>query len=191
MGRPKQLLMVSGRPLLELVLSQVCASRLDHVVVVLGANADAVRHGVDLGCARVVVNERHAAGMSTSVRTGVEALGDDVDRAVVILGDQPDVSAQQIDDLLDLQETSGLPAAALSFDGLLHPPVVLERSLWPGLLELEGDVGCRRIIRAKPELVAALPAGGSGRHPVDIDTQDDYDRLLADTERVATEPPHP
>jgi molybdenum cofactor cytidylyltransferase len=177
--------------LLEVVVAQACASRLDQVVVVLGANADAVRRGVDLGRAGVVVNERHAAGMSTSLRTGIEVLGDEVERAVIILGDQPDVSAHQIDELLDLHAASGLPAAALSFDGLLHPPVVLNRELWPGLLELEGDVGCRRIIRATPELVAALPAGSPGRHPVDIDTQDDYDRLLADTERIAAEPGQP
>jgi molybdenum cofactor cytidylyltransferase len=69
----------------------------------------------------------------------------------------------------------------LSFDGLLHPPVVLERALWPGLLELEGDVGCRRIIRTSPELVAGLPASAPGRHPVDIDTPEDYGRLLEGT----------
>ena len=188
MGRPKQLLVVGGRPLLELVVAQACASRLDQVMVVLGANAEAVKRGVDLGRASMVVNENHAAGMSTSLRTGIEALGGDVERAVIILGDQPDVSAQLIDQLLDLQAVSGLPAAALSFDGLLHPPVVLDRSLWPGLLELEGDVGCRRIIRASPELVAMLPAGSPGRRPVDIDTQDDYDRLLVDTERFVSGP---
>ena len=188
MGRPKQLLVVGGRPLLELVVAQACASRLDQVMVVLGANAEAVKRAVDLGRASMVVNENHAAGISTSLRTGIEALGGDVERAVIILGDQPDVSAQLIDQLLDLQAVSGLPAAALSFDGLLHPPVVLDRSLWPGLLELEGDVGCRRIIRASPELVAALPAGSPGRHPVDIDTQDEYDRLLADTERIVSGP---
>jgi CTP:molybdopterin cytidylyltransferase MocA len=37
-----------------------------------------------------------------------------------------------------------MPAAALSFDGLLHPPVVLERKLWGDLMSLQGDVGCRR-----------------------------------------------
>jgi molybdenum cofactor cytidylyltransferase len=180
MGAPKQLLPLAGRPLLQVVVEAACASRLDDVVVVLGANAEAVRAGVGFGRARVVVNRRYADGMSSSLRAGVVALGDDVDRAVVILGDQPDVSAALLDSLLDAQSASGLPAAALSFDGLLHPPVVLRRDLWPDLLALQGDVGCRALIRAHSELVATVPAQAPRHHPVDIDTPADFEQLSAE-----------
>jgi molybdenum cofactor cytidylyltransferase len=178
MGRPKQLLPVGGRPLLEHVVAQACASRLDEVLVVLGASADAIRGQVGFGRARTLVNPAYASGMSSSLRLGLAALGAGVGRAVVILGDQPAVSGELLDGLLDLQAGSGLPAAALSFGGLLHPPVVLRRELWGDLESLEGDVGCRALIRAKPELVAPLPASKDVRHPVDVDTPEDYERLL-------------
>ena len=181
MGRAKQLLPVGGRPLLEGVVASACASRLDEVLVVLGARAEEIRAAVDLGRARPVLNPDHAVGMSTSLRAGLAALGPAVDRAVVILGDQPAVSAALLDELLDLQERSGLPAAALSFDGLLHPPVVLRRELWGDLESLEGDVGCRAVIRARPELVAALLAEGGLRHPVDVDSPEDYARLVGES----------
>jgi molybdenum cofactor cytidylyltransferase len=180
MGRAKQLLPVAGRPLLEGVVASACASRLDEVVVVLGARADEILAAVDLGRARAVRNPDHAVGMSTSLRAGLAALGPEVGRAVVILGDQPAISAELLDGLLDLQGRSDLPAAALSFGGLLHPPVVLGRDLWAGLDSLEGDVGCRAIIRARPELVAALPAEDDRRHPVDVDTPEDYARLVGE-----------
>src|SRR5262245_61259918 len=179
MGRPKQLLQIGGRPLLEGVVASATASRLDDVLVVLGANADAIQAAVDLGRARPLLNPDHAGGMSTSLRAGLAALGPEVDRAVVILGDQPAISAAMLDELLELQERSGLPAAALSFGGLLHPPVVLRRELWGDLDSLEGDVGCRAVIRARPELVAALTVAGDLRHPVDVDTPEDYRRLRA------------
>jgi CTP:molybdopterin cytidylyltransferase MocA len=67
----------------------------------------------------------------------------------------------------------------LSFKGLLHPPVVLERELWGDLMTLEGDVGCRAVIRARPELVARLPVERDLKHPVDVDTPEDYARILA------------
>jgi CTP:molybdopterin cytidylyltransferase MocA len=178
MGQAKQLLSVAGRPLLEGVVASACASRLDEVLVVLGARADEILAAVDLGRARALRNPDYAAGMSTSLRAGVAALGPEVDRAVVILGDQPAISAELLDELLDLQERSGLPAAAVSFGGLLHPPVVLRRELWGDLSSLEGDVGCRAVIRARPELVAALPVEGDLRHPVDVDTPEDYARLV-------------
>ncbi len=178
-GRPKQLLPVAGHPLLERVVQAANASGLDEVIVVLGARAGEIRSQVEFGRATIVVNPDHEAGMSTSLKAGLHALAGDVERAMVILGDQPAIDAELIDRLLALQSASGLPAAALSFDGLLHPPVLMERSLWADLESLEGDVGCRRLIRARPELVAALPVSDSGAHPVDVDTPADYERLLA------------
>lgn len=176
MGRPKQLLPVDGQPLLGLVTSRVSASRLEEVVVVLGGNAAEIQAAVDLGRGRVVLNPDHALGMSTSLKAGIAALGAEVGRVAIVLGDQPDVSAELIDALLDLHETSGLAAAALSIDGLLHPPVILDRRLWPELASLEGDVGCRAVIRSRPEMVASLVHEGRSGHPVDIDTPEDYRR---------------
>jgi len=178
MGQPKQLLLLDGRPLLGVVVSNVCASHLDEVVVVLGAHAREISAAVDLGRARAVVNPDYVSGMSSSLRAGIAAMAGEVQRVVIILGDQPDVSSSLIDALLELQETSGRAAAALSFDGLLHPPVVLDRSLWPDLSELQGDVGCRALIRGRPELVAPLPFPGRTGHPIDIDTLDDYRQLV-------------
>ena len=180
MGSPKQLLDLGGRPLLERVVAASCASRLDEVVVVLGAEAQRIRDSVDLGRARVIINERYVDGMSTSLRAGVGALGDDVDRAVVILGDQPDVDALLFDRLLDAQESSGLPAAALSIDGLLHPPVVLARELWPQIDGLRGDVGLRGFLRDDPSHIAHVVFAGPSGHPVDIDTPEDVAHLIAD-----------
>jgi CTP:molybdopterin cytidylyltransferase MocA len=179
MGSPKQLLVVRGRPLLEHVVVQATASRLDEVLVVLGGSAERITAAVDMGRARVVLNPDYATGMASSLRVGMAALGPEIERAVVILGDQPDVTASLIDELLELQASAGLPAAALSFGGLLHPPVVLDRELWPDLSSLQGDVGCRALIRSRPDLVAALPVSEDPRHPVDIDTPEDYERLLS------------
>ncbi len=180
MGEPKQLLPIHGRPLLESALAAACDSRLDEVVLVLGAHADEIRRSVRLGRARVVLNPAYARGMSTSLQAGIAGLGIQVRRAVVILGDQPDINAEVIDRLLDTQAASGLPAAALSFDGLLHPPVVLARELWGEIEALQGDVGLRALVRAHPELVAAVEADRPGGHPIDIDTREDFERLAAD-----------
>jgi CTP:molybdopterin cytidylyltransferase MocA len=146
-------------------------------VVVLGASANEIRSQVDLGRATVLVNADHASGMASSLRAGLASLSEEVARVVVILGDQPDVDASRLNELLELQQSSGLPAAALNFNGLLHPPVVLERELWGDVMALEGDIGCRAVIRAKPELVAKLPVAGDRKHPVDVDTPEDYERF--------------
>lgn len=177
MGTAKQLLDVGGRPLLAHAVEAACASRLDSVVVVIGANPGAILAAVSMGRARTVVNTEHARGLSTSLRAGIDALGEDVDRAVVLLGDQPNVTAATIDALLDLQGASGLPAAALRVGELLQPPVVLARQLWPAVRGLEGDVGLRHLLRGRGELVATL-GDGHDHGTADIDTPEDYLRLL-------------
>ncbi len=180
MGEAKQLLRLRGRPLLGIVVAAACDSVLDDVVVVLGARADEIAERVDFGRARVVLNPAYEQGMSTSLRAGIESLHPEITRAVVILGDQPDVDAALINRLLDSQEASGLPAAALSFDGLLHPPMVLSRSMWAGIDGLEGDVGLRTLVRSDPETVFAMPAERPGTHPIDIDTPEDFEQLARD-----------
>lgn len=178
MGEPKQLLRIGGRPLLSWVVAAACASLLDDVVVVLGAHADAIRDRVEWGRAIVVVNNTYAEGMSTSLRAGIASIGPRVDRAVIILGDQPDIDAETIDRLLETHKRSGLAAAALKFGDLLHPPVVLARELWGEIATLRGDMGCRAVIRAHPQGVAALAIDRPGGHPVDIDTPQDFRRLV-------------
>jgi molybdenum cofactor cytidylyltransferase len=176
MGKPKQLLPLLGRPLLEHIVAAACGSRLDEVVVVLGANHELILRRVRWGRARVVVNPDHASGMSSSLRTGILALPPDVERAVVILGDQPGVSSELLDRLLEVDAGSQRPAAALSVRGLLQPPVVLDRGLWDEVTSLSGDVGARGFIRAHPQLVAPVVVDAGSNHLVDIDTPDDWRR---------------
>ena len=175
MGRTKQLLPLGGSTLLGTVLATALGSRLDEVVLVLGADADLIAAAVDTSAVRVVVATDHAEGMGASLRTGVAALGAGIDRVAVLLGDQPRVTPELVDAVLDRHLESGLPAAAVSAGGVLQPPVVVDRRLWPGLLAARGDSGLRSVLRADPGMVATLSVEGV---TVDVDTPDDYRRVL-------------
>jgi molybdenum cofactor cytidylyltransferase len=178
MGRPKQLLLVNGRPLLEHVVSAACAARLDDVVVVLGANAEAIREQVDWGRARTIVNPDHAAGMSSSIGAALRGLAPGVQQAVVILGDQFGVTASLIDGLLDAHQRGGRLAAAMQNGGVLQPPAVLGRELWADVMALQGDIGCRQLLRERAGAVTAVPMP-AGTDVVDVDTPTDLARLRA------------
>ena len=71
MGRPKQLLPLDGRPLLQHVIDAAVAAPLDGIVVVLGHASDEVAAALALPPGvTIAVNPLHAQGQSTSLRTG-------------------------------------------------------------------------------------------------------------------------
>ncbi|HEX6493378.1 MAG TPA: nucleotidyltransferase family protein, partial [Candidatus Dormibacteraeota bacterium] len=180
MGRTKQLLPLGASTLLGTVLATARSSRLDELVLVLGAEAEVIAAAVDTTGLRVVVAADHAEGMGASLRAGVGALGPEVERVAVLLGDQPRVTAELVDAVLDRHLESGLPAAAVSAGGVLQPPVVVDRRLWPELLAAHGDSGLRSVLRAVPGKVATLLVEGV---TVDVDTPDDYRHMLTTEER--------
>ena len=145
LGRPKQLLPYRGATLLDAVLATARACPFDQLVVALGGAADAVRATVDLSGAEVVVNEGFGSGCSSSIAAAMEAVDDDVDVVVLLLGDQPGVSPASVRALLEGR--GGAPLAVCAYDdGRGHPfafgPLGLRRSA--GAARRQGGVEAPR-----------------------------------------------
>jgi molybdenum cofactor cytidylyltransferase len=181
MGRPKQLLPLAGRPLLQHVIGAALESRLDEIVVVLGHAAEEIRAALDLPSGdrvRIVVNAEHAAGQSTSLRAGLRAAASSAAGAAILLGDQPDVGAVLIDRVAEAFLAGDRPAARPVFrsgDGRSVPghPVFLARSLWAEIETLRGDEGARNLFVGHPERLLEVPIEGEA--PADIDTPADHE----------------
>lgn len=183
MGRPKQLLPVRGRPLLQHVLDAAASSVLTEIVLVLGHAAEAVRAAIQLPArTRVVVNERYAEGQSTSLARGFAAAPSDAVAAAVLLGDQPDVDRIIIDTVVGAflsAENAAVRPVWRQADGAKHPghPVVLARRIWSEVTTLGGDRGARTLFEVHPEWLRELPMAGDP--PKDIDDPADYRRMAS------------
>jgi len=181
MGRPKQLLPLRGRPVLQHALDAATASRLGEIVLVLGHEAEAIRNAVALPArAHVVVNPAWAEGQGGSLACGLAAIARDAPAAAVLLGDQPDVDATIIDAVLAafrIDEDTALRPVWRDAAGATHPghPVVLARRTWAELATLDGDRGARELFRRHPDWVRELPMAGPP--PADIDDDADYRRV--------------
>ena len=148
-GAPKQ------RRLLPAVLERLGRSPVDEIVVVSGA------YELELPGTRVVHCPDWARGPGESLRCGLAALGDDVEAAVVVLADGPELAPEAIARVLDAwRETGGVVAAA--YVGERGHPLVLGRDDWDGIPD-EG-------LRDRP--VRLVPCDDLGS-PGDIDTPDD------------------
>ena len=170
MGRPKPLASVTGRPMLERTLQIVRDAGVDRIVVVLGDHAADVRARVDLDGTTVVENPRFKDGMSSSLRSGVRAVGASVRNVMTILGDQPFVSPTTVRALVRRAESGDGAIFIPTYKGVWGNPVVFDASLAPELDRLQGDVGCRGLFPRHSSEIREVPVDDPGIL-VDIDTE--------------------
>src|SRR5438093_3012580 len=119
MGQPKLLLPLAGRAVVRHATERLLTAGLDPVIVVVGAEREAIESALDGLPVRIAVNPRPEAGQAGSVRSGIESVPPEVEGALVALGDQPFVAPHVIARLLDALRASGKSIAAPRYrDGL-------------------------------------------------------------------------
>jgi molybdenum cofactor cytidylyltransferase len=178
LGRPKQLLDLGGKPVLQHVVDAALAAPLDEVVVVLGHAAREIGDAVPpKGRVRFALNPDFEAGQSTSLRTGLRAADAGSKAAVVLLGDQPGVRVEAVAAVVSAWTKGGGKVVQASYGGRPAHPTLFDRSVWADVDELAGDQGARSLLASHPHWVILVEVGGEP--PADIDTQEDYLRVRA------------
>ncbi|MFL9826956.1 NTP transferase domain-containing protein [Rhodoplanes sp. SY1] len=182
MGGPNKLLAeIGGRPLVRIVVDAVLASQAGPIVVVTGHQRDRVRAVLANLPVSFVHNPDYAEGLSTSVKAGIAALPEDVDGAIVCLGDMPQVDADLIDRLIAaFDPEKGALIVIPTVEGKRGNPVVWSRRFFAELGRLTGDIGARNLISAYQEAVAEVPAAAAAA--TDVDTAEALAAVKAEIE---------
>lgn len=195
MGAVKQLLRLDGRPLLQHVLDNVRASAVRDIVLVLGSSAEAIRREIDPQNARVVLNENYQQGMGTSLKAGLSAVDPEAEAALIVLADQPFVRPATLNQLIGEHRRSRAQIVIPTYRGFRGNPVLLDRSVFPEVMALGGDIGCRAIFGDHPQGILKVPVDDIGIL-LDIDRQGDFEALRragdwAEREKVLLETADP
>jgi nicotine blue oxidoreductase len=135
------------------VLEALHASTIDDVVVVTGA------HDVETD-ARAVSCPGWERGPGVSLRCGLAVLPAEVEAAVVVLADGPDLDPRAVDRVVESWRADGGAVVAASYAGVRLHPVLIARAAWP----LVPDEGARL-------LPARLVECGDLTSPGDVDEQ--------------------
>jgi molybdenum cofactor cytidylyltransferase len=174
LGHPKQLLAYGDGTLLGHVVGVARECRLGQTIVAIGGAADEVREGVDLAGVEVVVNEAYGAGCSSSIAAALAAVDPRCEVLVLMLGDQPGVSADTVAALLAGRGEA--PLAVCRYDDGRGHPIAFARSVFPPLADLHGDKGVWRLLERRADEVAEVRVAGP--IPRDVDTAQDYQAVL-------------
>jgi Uncharacterized MobA-related protein len=177
LGEPKQLLAYRGSTLLDATLSAARACGFDQFLVALGASSAQVRSSVDLGTAEVVENPEYSTGCSSSIAAALRSVDDRADGLVLLLGDQPGINPADVARLI-ADETASM--AVCRYDNGLGHPMWFRRDMFTELSQLHGDKAVWRLLHSGRYDVREVPVEGAV--PIDVDTRQDYEALLAGDE---------
>jgi molybdenum cofactor cytidylyltransferase len=181
-GSAKALAPFHGRPLLEHVLDVAAAFEFAEVVVVLGHHADEIERRMRWQSQRCVHNPDPDAGLSSSLRIGLDSLGPASEAALIMLGDQPLVRAEVVERLLASLRPPRLPLAVPRYRGGGGPnPLLIHRLAWPLALEARADRGLGPVLRDHADLVIEVAVEGSNP---DVDSPADLAALEAATDKA-------
>jgi len=177
MGQPKQLLEHRGMSLIRHAATVALASSCRPVCVVLGDQAERLEQEISDLPVVVVRNDAWDTGMASSIRAGVQAVleaNPRADAVVVMLCDQPLVTAALLDALVEEWRTTGRSLVASDYGAEQGVPALFAHAWFGDLVRLTGDVGARTILRAHAGEVGLVPFPDAA---IDVDSPADYERL--------------
>lgn len=175
-GGGKLLARIGGRPVLQHVLDTLAAAGLSNVVVVLGDDREAIEAAITWRSERRIRNPDPGRGLSSSLRIGIEAVGDSARAVLVVLGDQPLVPAAAIRALVAAPADPSRPVVVPVYpDDRGRNPVLLGRPAFGLVADADGDRGLGPVLAAHPELVTEIAV--TGVNP-DLDTLEDLVRIV-------------
>lgn len=185
--RNKLLLPLHNRPVLAYVIEAAFASQARPILLVLGHQAEQVRASIHESLQgkeiQIVENPDYRQGMSTSMRTGLQALfsqdyKNNLANVIFLLGDQPLMKAALINELITLREKSGKRIVLPLYQGQRGNPVLFSLDFAPELLSVSGDQGGRGLLKRYSEEIAILEINETDTN-FDMDTWEAYLEIQA------------
>lgn len=178
LGRPKQLLKFQYKTFIENVVETALETALQ-TVVVLGANAEKIKPEIENLPIEFVTNENWQSGMSSSIIKGLETsleIEPNLSAVILLLCDQPFITKETILRLIAAQEKTGKAIVASEYEKTLGVPILFTREMFEELLNLEGDVGAKVLVKKYADKNLAKISVPEAAF--DIDTEEDFEQLL-------------
>ncbi|TYC49448.1 4-diphosphocytidyl-2C-methyl-D-erythritol kinase [Rhodobacterales bacterium] len=170
MGGPNKLLAeLDGKALVRHAAEAAVSAGLSQSILVTGHLGSQVAEAVADLDVEVVHNPDFADGMAGSIRTGMNALPEDTDAVIIMLGDMPRIDRLVIERLTAAyRENDRNLIVMATADGKRGNPVLWDRRFFNALTTLSGDIGARHLIAENSGFVCEVEVGDAAR--LDLDT---------------------
>ena len=180
MGAPKQLLPFGNNTIIETIIDSMLGSKLDEVIVVIGHESEKVHGKIQNMPVKVVFNPNYKQGMLTSAQCGVQALPDCADAFALMLVDQPFITSDLINCVVDAYKDSDKGIVLPSYNYRRGHPAIFNRRHASDILSLDAESGGIRSLFKKNADDIHYVIVDTNRVLKDIDYRKDYEEALQD-----------
>jgi molybdenum cofactor cytidylyltransferase len=173
-GSTKQLVELEGLSLVARAVKTANEVVADRTVVVVGHDAGAVARELQSTEGFVIVNDRYAEGLGTSLSRAVTTIRHVASAVVVLLADQPGINSKHLQDLISAWNGDEHQIVATAFSETQGPPVLFPAACFDDLQGLKGDAGGKHLFsdsRFQLTTIAFEPAA------LDVDTPADLTQI--------------
>ena len=182
MGVQKLLLPFGGKTVIVHIVDQLLASNVDEIHVVVGHKAESISAELSCRSIYIVNNPNYKSGMLSSVRCGLQNLSENCRAVLVVLGDQPSITTELIDQMLQTFATTEKSILVPLYQGKRGHPILFSTQYRDEILTQYGDVGLRGVLHCHPDDIHELVVSDASVL-CDMDYPEDYQRELGSNEQ--------
>ena len=173
MGSPKMLLNFNGRTMIENVIVNVTESKVDKIMVVLGAYREALAEQIRKLPVRYCYNDNYKEGMLSSVQCGFRNLPSDFKAALVFQGDQPLITVDAINKVIDSYLSTEKGIVIPVYKGKRGHPILIDMKYKDEIGKLSPEKGLHSLAYNFSDDVLEVETTESGILR-DFDTYEEY-----------------
>jgi molybdenum cofactor cytidylyltransferase len=177
MGTQKLLLPFGKATVITHIVEQILASKIENVNVVVGHQPDEIRKELSGKPIEIVLNREYQSGMLSSVRAGLRDIPKYCEAMFVILGDQPSITTELIDKMIQAFYSSEKKIIVPLHSGKRGHPILFSKIYSDEILTKYDDAGLRGILQAHSDDVYEMEVLSPGVLS-DMDYPEDYKREL-------------
>ena len=177
MGQFKQLLRLGDKSFVEHCVDNLLASRVNEVIIVTGHREFEIRREVGDRPVRFAQNPDYRSGMASSIKCGVRSVSEEARALVLALVDQPQISSNVIDLVVEAYEREPAPIVVPVYEGKTGHPILLDLTLKEEILSFDPEQGLRQVVRAHRDQILRVEVT-SRAILEDFDLPEDYERIL-------------
>lgn len=177
MGEPKLLLPFKGKTIIEKVLENILSSRVQRVVVVVGAIREKIERRIQNFPVYTTYNPSFRQGMLSSVQRGIDFLPHESQAALVFLGDQPSIPSEVVDRVMEVFLKTPQGIAVPVYQNKRGHPIVIDLKYREEVKNLNPKKGLRDLTHKQTEDICEVEVDNPGILR-DIDDRKDYRREL-------------